>query len=104
MHDVYAAADAIAFPSTWEGFGNPPIEGALHRKPVAVGSYPVADELRAFGFRWFEPDDAAALDMFLREPDLALLDDNQRIAVENFSLDRMAARLRALLDDAGWWP
>lgn len=104
MPDVYAAADAVAFPSTWEGFGNPPIEAALHRRPVAVGHYPVADELRAFGFEWFDPDDPTELDRFLCAPDEAVLERNRRIAVEHFSFDRMTAELRALLDDAGWLP
>jgi glycosyltransferase involved in cell wall biosynthesis len=104
MADVYAAADAIAFPSTWEGFGNPPIEAALHGRPAAVGSYPVADELRAFGFEWFDPDDPAPLDRFLRNPDGELLERNRRIAVDQFSFDRMQRELRVLLDDAGWRP
>jgi glycosyltransferase involved in cell wall biosynthesis len=104
MSDVYAAADAIAFPSTWEGFGNPPIEAALHRRPAAVGNYPVADELRAFGFEWFDSEDAAGLGRFLDAPDEELLDRNRAIAVEHFSFDRMAGDLRALLDDAGWLP
>jgi len=104
MSDVYAAADAIAFPSTWEGFGNPPIEAALHRRPAAVGHYPVADELRAFGFEWFDPDDPAALTRFLDCPDDALLTRNHTIAVEHFSFDRMAAKLHALLHEAGWLP
>jgi glycosyltransferase involved in cell wall biosynthesis len=104
MSDVYAAADAVVFPSTWEGFGNPPIEAALHRRPAAVSHYPVADELRAFGFEWFDPDDPTKLDHFLRAPDDRLLERNHRIAVERFSFDRMTAELRAVLDDAGWLP
>ena len=105
MIDVYAAADVVAFPSTWEGFGNPPIEAALHRRPAAVGDYPVAEELRSvFGFEWFDPDDVTALDRFLRQPDDALLERNRERAVEHFSTERMTADLRALLDDAGWLP
>jgi glycosyltransferase involved in cell wall biosynthesis len=104
MHDAYAAADAVVFPSPWEGFGNPPIEAALHRKPAVVGNYPVAVELRAFGFEWFDPGSTDGLDRFLRAPDNALLDHNQRIAREHFSFDRMVDGLRGLLDDAGWRP
>jgi len=104
MHDVYAAADAIVFPSTWEGFGNPPIEASLHRKPVAIGTYPVAQELRELGFQWFEASCPADIDRFLTSPDEALLDHNQRIARWHFSFDRMAERLATVLDDAGWLP
>jgi glycosyltransferase involved in cell wall biosynthesis len=104
MADAYAAADAIAFPSTWEGFGNPPIEAAIHRRPVAVGHYPVAEELRSFGFRWFEPDQAGALDHFLAAPDEALLDHNRALARLHFSLARLAADVEALLRAAGWMP
>src|SRR5947208_1097837 len=84
MSDVYAAADLVAFPSTWEGFGNPPIEASLHRRAAAVGHYPVAAELRAFGFRWFAPDDAVAVRRFLDLPDHELLDRNRSVAVEHF--------------------
>ena len=104
MHDAYAAADAVAFPSTWEGFGNPPIEAALQRKPVAIGDYPVAAELKALGFEWFDAAQPAELARFLREPDDTVLDRNQRLAREHFSFEAMAGRLEALLDDAGWLP
>ena len=104
MHDAYAASDAVVFPSTWEGFGNPPIEAALHRLPAAVGDYPVARELRALGFEWFDPTDPAPLRSFLQQPDRSLLDHNQRIAREHFSFERMTGELRSLFDDAGWLP
>jgi glycosyltransferase involved in cell wall biosynthesis len=102
--DVYAAPDLVVFPSTWEGFGNPPVEAAIFRRPAAVGRYPVGEEIRALGFRWFDTDDVEGIARFLAAPDEELLEHNRRLAVEHFSLPVMTERLRALLDEAGWLP
>jgi mannosylglucosylglycerate synthase len=99
MADAYAAADAVVFPSTWEGFGNPLIESALHRRPLAVRRYPVADELAGLGFQWFPVDDVTPLAAFLAEPDESLLDRNRALAREHFSLGRVAAELLSVLED-----
>jgi mannosylglucosylglycerate synthase len=101
---MYAASDVVAFPSTWEGFGNPPIEAAIHRRPVAVGHYPVADELRSLGFRWHDPEDVDAIRRWFVHPDADVLDTNERLARTHFSLTAMRDAIRALLDDAGWLP
>jgi glycosyltransferase involved in cell wall biosynthesis len=102
MDDAYAACDAVVFPSTWEGFGAPLIEASLHRRPLAVGDYPVAAELAAFGFRWFPADDPIPLKAFLDHPDPALLAKNHAVAVRHFSLDAFCGQLAALLEAAGW--
>ena len=102
--DVYAAADAVVLPSTWEGFGNPAIESAVYRRPLAIGDYPVAEELRAFGFRWFRVDDAAPLAGWLERPDVELINTNHDVARRHFSLARLRRQLRHLLDERGWLP
>jgi glycosyltransferase involved in cell wall biosynthesis len=111
VHDVdaiYAAADHVVFPSTWEGFGNPPIEAALRRRTVTVGTYPVADELRALGFEWFGPDDVEGVARALDRPEdpavVAMLDRNERTARVHLGTERVRAELSALLDEAGWCP
>ena len=102
--DIYAAADAVAFPSLWEGFGNPPVEASIPRTPAAVGHYPVASELRRLGFDWFDPDDPPSMARFLHDPDAGLLESNRALAIEHFSLAAMKTRLEALLATAGWLP
>ena len=98
LADAYAAADAVCLPSTWEGFGNATVESAVHRRPLALGDYPVAREIAAYGFRWFPTDDPAPLRQWLDDPDPALLDANAAIAARHFSLDRLRRDLSRLLE------
>ncbi len=104
MSDLYAAADLVLFPSTWEGFGNPPVEAAIHRKPAVVGHYPVAEELRALGFHWFDPDDTDTIAAALKRAPDGILEQNQRIAREHLSVEKMTNEVEMLFTDAGWYP
>ena len=74
---------------------------------MAVGPYPVADELRALGFRWFDVDDMDAIRRWLKSSPAeqkSWLAKERRVAVKHLSFDRMAARLEALIHEAGWLP
>lgn len=102
--DLYSAADAVIFPSLWEGFGNPPIEAAIHRVPAAVANYPVAREFVSLGMTWFPTDDPGPLGEYLAKPTPDLLDHNREVALVNFSLEAMTDEISVLLTDAGWLP
>jgi glycosyltransferase involved in cell wall biosynthesis len=96
---AYSACDVVALPSTWEGFGNPSVESAIHRRPLAIGPYPVATELATFGFRWFALDEMAGLGTWLDAPDDALLDHNQEVATTHFSLGDLPDHISNALPD-----
>jgi glycosyltransferase involved in cell wall biosynthesis len=100
--DAYAACDAVVFPSTWEGFGNPTIESVAARRPLAVFRYPVIGEITAYGLRYFDLDDAAGLARFVRNPDERLLDTNLRRARANFSIADLPAAIDAAFTAHGW--
>jgi glycosyltransferase involved in cell wall biosynthesis len=102
MPDVYAACDVVAMPSLWEGFGNPSVESAIFRKPLAIGPYPVAEELISFGFRWFELHESEGLAQYLARPDGTLVDWNWGVARRYFSLTDLPETLGRLFEWAGW--
>ena len=99
--DIYAAADVVVFTSLWEGFGNPPVEAAVWGRPAVVSHYPVAAELRALGFGWFDPDDLHLLREHLATGDAELLRHNRRVVEQHLSMEVIGDRIAALLAEMG---
>lgn len=100
--DAYAAADVVVFPSTVEGFGNPVIESVIARRPLAVGHYPVLDEILAHGFELFTIEKPEAVADWLAHPDVDLLDRNVARARAHYSLAALPDRIDSAFRTHGW--
>jgi glycosyltransferase involved in cell wall biosynthesis len=100
--DAYAASDVVVLPSTWEGFGNPTIETIAARRPLVVFPYPVLGEITAYGLRYFDLDEPAALARFVRRPDPGLFETNLRRARTHFSLADLPAAIESAFLAHGW--
>ncbi len=101
--DGYAAADVVAFPSTWEGFGNPVIETIAARRLLAVGHYPVLDELVAtIGIDLLAVDDPDAVAAAVRAPDIAVFERNLARVRPGFALAGLPDRLRGAFAAVRW--
>jgi glycosyltransferase involved in cell wall biosynthesis len=101
--DAYAAADLVVFPSTWEGFGNPVIETVAARRLLAVGHYPVLDEIvEATGIELLSVDDPDSVAAAVRAPDPAGFDRNLERVRADFSLSGLPDRLRAAFSAVRW--
>jgi glycosyltransferase involved in cell wall biosynthesis len=100
--DAYAAADLVLFPSTWEGFGNPVIESIAHRRPIAVGHYPVLDELSGFGVHLLSIDDVDGVRAWLADPRPDVLERNVELVRPHCSLADLPQRIDGVLRAAGW--
>lgn len=61
VRSLYAAADALFFPSTGEGFGLPLLEAQAHRLPIFCSDLQVHVDVLGFGGRYFSIDDKPEL-------------------------------------------
>jgi glycosyltransferase involved in cell wall biosynthesis len=100
--DMYAASDAVVFPSSWEGFGNPVVESVVAGRPIAVDRYPALEELLALGFRFFSVDEPEVLVSFLHAPDLHQLEANRSVARRNVDLRDLPGRIAYAFGTVGW--
>ncbi len=98
IHDAYAACDAVAVTSTWEGFGNPVMEAFVHRRPLVLNEYPVARELLEFGFEVFSPHDPGALVAEFRQPDVERRERNYERVKRYFNLVDLPHELTHILE------
>jgi mannosylglucosylglycerate synthase len=106
LTEAYLAADLIAYPSLYEGFGNALLEAVFFGKPVFVNRYPVYEaDIRPLGFRFVEidgvvTDEAAdAVRTILADSDRQAADaeHNFDIGKTNLGYDRLERGLAQLL-------
>ena len=104
--DVYPHADLVAYPSTYEGFGNAFLEAIYYKKPIFCNRYTIyRTDIEPYGFR------AAVMDGFIdqevvedvrrlltdEEQRNEMVENNYQLARQHFSYERLEDELRSAL-------
>ena len=106
LHDAYQAADLVAYPSEYEGFGNAFLEAVYYRKPIFCQRYPIyRSDIEPCGFQTVAFDEFVTRDtveqvarLLNDEPALnATVDHNYDTARRYFSYEVLASELFPLL-------
>ncbi|MBA2723174.1 MAG: glycosyltransferase family 4 protein, partial [Methylibium sp.] len=103
---LYANALALVFPSTYEGFGLPPLEAMSCGCPVAASNAAAVPEVCGDAALYFDPRSPAAIGAAVQrmvdEPALRdLLRERGRLRVAAFTWDKAAGALLAALSERG---
>ncbi len=100
--DAYAAADLVAFPSSWEGFGNPVIEATIAGRSVAVARYPVLEELEELGLRFVSIDEPEFAAAGVGSRDSAAAAANRTVLRKHFDIADLPGRIGVIWSAVGW--
>ena len=106
VHDTYTQADLVAYPSTYEGFGNAFLEAVYHRCPIVCNRYAIYRTdiepcgVRPILFDGFPTDETideirrVLSDSAYREQ---MVEQNYEVAREFFSYEVLEAELRLIV-------
>jgi glycosyltransferase involved in cell wall biosynthesis len=106
LWEVYAAADLVTYPSSWEGFGNGFLEAIYLKKPIVLNRYKIfVTDIEPKGFDVITFDDRITAETIERIRRLLsdetrrkqMVESNFKAAGRHFSYDLLKAQLSRLL-------
>jgi len=101
IHDAYSQADIVAYPSTYEGFGNAFLEAVYHKRPIVCNRYAIYRTdiepvgIRPILFDGFPTDETV---QHIRRV-LSDADYRQQMVNENYEVARRFFSYRVLEDE-----
>ncbi|MEL7500208.1 MAG: glycosyltransferase family 4 protein [Planctomycetota bacterium] len=104
--DTYPQADIVAYPSTYEGFGNAFLEAVYFRKPIFCNRYTIfRADIEPYGFRTIGMDgfltDSVVDEVrkVLNDKDYRqqMVETNYRAARQYYSFERVESELQSIL-------
>jgi glycosyltransferase involved in cell wall biosynthesis len=98
LHELYAGATALVFPSRYEGFGLPPLQALAAGVPVVAADIPVLREVLGDCALWARPGDAESFTDRLRQalahdPGLREMGERGRMHARQLTWATVADRL-----------